>query len=54
MGRIVSSVTITNISDPSVSLRCDALVDTGASFMVLRNTRTDNRTWNCYSSLVVS
>lgn len=35
MGRIVSSVTITSISDPSVSLRCDALVDTGASFMVL-------------------
>lgn len=35
MGRIVCSVTITNISDPSVSLRCDALVDTGASFMVL-------------------
>jgi predicted aspartyl protease len=35
MGRIVSSVTITNISDPSVSLRCDALVDTGASFLVL-------------------
>ena len=35
MGRIVSSVTITNIIDPSQSLRCDALVDTGASFMVL-------------------
>ena len=35
MGRIVASVTITNISDPSRSLRCDALVDTGASFMVL-------------------
>ena len=35
MSRIVSSVTITNIVDPSQSLRCDALVDTGASFMVL-------------------
>ena len=35
VGRIVSSVTITNIIDPSQSLRCDALVDTGASFMVL-------------------
>ena len=35
MGRIVSSVKIDNISDPSKSLRCDALVDTGASYMVL-------------------
>lgn len=35
MGRIISSVTITNIADPSKNLRCDALVDTGASFMVL-------------------
>jgi predicted aspartyl protease len=35
MGRIVSSVTITNINDASINLRCDALVDTGASFMVL-------------------
>ncbi|MDT7540128.1 MAG: hypothetical protein QOE33_32 [Acidobacteriota bacterium] len=35
MGRIVSSVTITNISDREKTLRCDALVDTGASFMVL-------------------
>ncbi len=41
MGRIVSSVTITNISDPSQSLRCDALVDTGASFMVLPNAWKD-------------
>ncbi|MGH9897534.1 MAG: hypothetical protein ACRD4L_01610 [Pyrinomonadaceae bacterium] len=37
MGRIVSSVTITNIADSSKSLRCDALVETGASFMVLPN-----------------
>lgn len=35
MGRIVSSVRIENVSDPSQSLRCDALIDTGASFMVL-------------------
>ncbi|MCA1628199.1 MAG: hypothetical protein LC742_09580 [Acidobacteria bacterium] len=35
MGRIVSSVTITNIADPTASLRCDALVDTGSAFMVL-------------------
>ncbi|HXD33391.1 MAG TPA: hypothetical protein VN643_19875 [Pyrinomonadaceae bacterium] len=41
MGRIVSSVTITSISDPSIALRCDALVDTGASFMVLPNAWKD-------------
>src|SRR5437870_6293815 len=35
MGRIIASVKIDNASDPSKSLRCDALVDTGASFMVL-------------------
>ncbi len=35
MGRIVASVKIDNVSDDSKSLRCDALVDTGASFMVL-------------------
>jgi predicted aspartyl protease len=35
VGRIVSSVTITNVADSTKSLRCDALVDTGASFMVL-------------------
>lgn len=35
MGRIVSSVKIDNVSDPSRSLRCDALVETGASHMVL-------------------
>lgn len=35
MGRIVASVTITSIADSSKSLRCDALVDIGASFMVL-------------------
>jgi predicted aspartyl protease len=35
MGRIIASVKIDNVSDPSKSIRCDALVDTGASFMVL-------------------
>ena len=35
MGRIITSVTIENFSDPTKSLRCDALVDTGASHMVL-------------------
>jgi hypothetical protein len=35
MGRIVASVKIENVSDASQSLRCDALVDTGASPMVL-------------------
>jgi predicted aspartyl protease len=34
-GRIIASVRIENATDPSKSLRCDALVDTGASFMVL-------------------
>ncbi len=37
MGRIISSVKIENLSDPSMTLRCDALVDTGTSFMVLPN-----------------
>ncbi len=41
MGRIVSSVTITNIADPSKNLRCDALVDAGASFLVLPNAWKD-------------
>ncbi|MFZ0060511.1 MAG: aspartyl protease family protein, partial [Pyrinomonadaceae bacterium] len=35
VGRIVTSVTIENASDASKALRCDALVDTGASLMVL-------------------
>lgn len=41
MGRIVSSVTIENIVDSSKILRCDALVDTGASFLVLPNAWKD-------------
>ena len=35
VGRIVASVTIQNASDLSLEVRCDALVDTGASLMVL-------------------
>ena len=35
MGRIVTSVRIDSISDSSKTIRCDALVDTGATFMVL-------------------
>jgi predicted aspartyl protease len=35
VGRIVASVTIKNASDLSKGVRCDALVDTGASLMVL-------------------
>ena len=35
MGRLIASVTIENLLDASKSLRCDALVDTGASHMVL-------------------
>jgi hypothetical protein len=35
VGRIVASVTIENAADLSTALRCDALVDTGASLMVL-------------------
>jgi predicted aspartyl protease len=35
MGRIVASVKIQNLTEPEARLRCDALVDTGASYMVL-------------------
>ena len=35
VGRIDTSVTIENATDASQALRCDALVDTRASFMVL-------------------
>ena len=35
MGRIIASVRIDNVTEPSKGLRCDALVDTGASHMVL-------------------
>lgn len=35
MGRIVASVKIENLTDQDARICCDALVDTGASFMVL-------------------
>ena len=35
MGRLITIVTLENLLDASKSLRCDALVDTGASHMVL-------------------
>lgn len=35
VGRIISPVTIQNASDLSLAVQCDALVDTGASLMVL-------------------
>jgi len=41
MGRIVASAKIENLADPSKSLRCDALVDTGASYMALPPARKD-------------
>lgn len=35
MGRIIASVRMENTKDASMSVRCDALVDTGSAFMVL-------------------
>jgi len=35
MGRIIASVRIENTKDASMTLRCDALVETGSAFMVL-------------------
>jgi predicted aspartyl protease len=35
MGRISSPIKIDNVIDPLKSIRCDALVDTGASMVVL-------------------
>jgi predicted aspartyl protease len=35
MGRIIASVTVESFANPQLSLRCDALVDTGASHLVL-------------------
>ena len=35
MGRIISSVKIENLADLSGSIRCDALIDTGAAHLVL-------------------
>jgi hypothetical protein len=41
VGRIIASVTIQNAIEPDKSLRCDALVDAGASHMVLPNAWRD-------------
>ena len=35
MGRIVASITVANLNHPEKSIRCDALVDTGASHLTL-------------------
>jgi len=35
MGRIVANVRIGNLFDPEKAIECDALVDTGAAYMVL-------------------
>ena len=35
MGRIVSNVKITNLLEGKTNITCDALVDTGAAYMVL-------------------
>jgi predicted aspartyl protease len=35
MGRIVATVDVTNVIQPENSLKCDALVDTGASYLTL-------------------
>ena len=35
VGRVAASVKIENITDKAMSIRCDALVDTGSAFMVL-------------------
>lgn len=35
MGRIVANVRISSLLDPGRSIECDALVDTGAAYMVL-------------------
>ncbi len=35
MGRIIASVKIENLTDQDAKIRCDALVDTAASYLVL-------------------
>ncbi len=35
MGRIVTSISVTNVADRTKTLRCDGLVDTGTTFLVL-------------------
>lgn len=41
MGRIVVETTIENMLDPSHTLRCDALVDTGTAYLTLPNAWRD-------------
>jgi len=41
MGRIVVETTIENVLDPSHTMRCDALVDTGAAYLTLPNAWRD-------------
>ena len=41
MGRIITSVKIENLTDQDAKIRCDALVDTSASYMVLPNAWRD-------------
>ncbi len=42
VGRIIASVEIGNVNDGAMSLRCNALVDTGASHMVLPKAWKEN------------
>ncbi len=44
MGRIIASVKLESVTDPDKGFRCDALVDTGASHMVLPNAWKDRLT----------
>ncbi len=37
MGRIVIETTLENAFDPTYTIRCDALVDTGAAYLTLPN-----------------
>jgi len=41
MGRIVVETTIENVFDPSHTIRCHALVDTGAAYLTLPNAWRD-------------
>ncbi len=41
MGRIVVETTLENALDPSHTIRCDALVDTGAAYLTLPNAWRD-------------
>lgn len=41
MGRIVIETTLENAFDPTYTIRCDALVDTGAAYLTLPNAWRD-------------